>query len=120
MKPEIARSEMTAEERRLRSRAAQLLAGSGILHGSLVERHRRCGKPNCHCAKGERHRGLVLTVRFEGRSEQLHIPRHLEATVQRWVEQDHRLRDLIAELAELHTDKIRDLKRQGAAFSEGS
>lgn len=120
MKPEIARAKMAAEERRLRNRAAQLLNGAGILHGSVVERHRRCGKPNCHCAKGKGHRGLVLSVRSEGRIEQLHIPQHLEATVQRWIEQDHRLRDLIAELAKLHTDKIRDLKRQGDASSAGS
>jgi hypothetical protein len=120
MKSEIARSQMTAEERRLRNRAAQLLDGAGLLHGSLVVRYRRCGKPNCHCAKAEGHRGLVLTVRLEGRTEQLHIPRHLESTVQRWVEQDHRLRDLLAELARLHTDKIRELKRQGAASSEDS
>lgn len=120
MKPEITRASMSPEERRLRSEAARLLAGAGILHGSLVVRRRVCGKPNCHCVEGEGHRALVLTARFEGRSEQIHIPRHLEDTVMRWVEQDHALRDLIAELAHLHTQKIRDLKAQEAPSSEGS
>jgi len=114
MKPEIQRAQMSADERHLRNRAAQMLNGQGLLHGSVVVRKRLCGKPNCHCVEGERHRALILTVRFEGRTEQLHIPRHLEATVQRWVDQDHQLRDLIAKLAHLHTEKIRELKIRGA------
>lgn len=120
MKPEIQRTQMSAEEKRLRSRAAQMLNGQGLLHGSVVVRKRLCGKPNCHCVEGERHQALSLTVRFEGRTEQLHIPRHLEATVQRWVEQDHQLRDLIAKLANLHTEKIRELKTRGASSFDES
>jgi len=120
MKPEIARNKMSAAERRLRNRSAQLLDGAGLLHGSVVERFRRCGKPNCHCVEGEKHRGLVLTVRSGGRTEQIHIPRHLEATVRRWVDQDHAVRDLLAELSTLHAEKIRNLKTQGAPSSEGS
>ena len=120
MKPEIARNQMSAEERRLRSRAAQMLAGDGVLHGTLVERHQRCGRPTCHCVDGERHRALVLTVRSRGRSEQIYIPRHLEATVRRWVEQDHAVRELLAQLASLHAEKVRELKTREAPSSEGS
>lgn len=120
MKPEITRSGMSAQERRLRSRAAKMLSGDGLLHGSLVVRKRRCGKPNCRCAGGEGHRALTLTARFEGRTEQIHIPRHLEATVRRWVEQDRELRVLIGELGHLHTEKIRKLKTQEAPSSSGS
>ena len=120
MKPEIPRGRMSTEERQLRSRAAQILGGSGLLHGSVVLRKRQCGKPNCHCAEGEGHPAVSLTVRFEGQTEQLHIPRHLEATVQRWVEQDQELRDLLAQLANLHTEKIRELKTRERSSSEGS
>ena len=120
MKAEFSRNAMALEERRLRSRAARLLSGAGILHGSLVERQRLCGKPNCRCTRGERHRALILTVRSDGRSEQIYIPKHLEATVQRWVEQDHQLRDLLLELARMHTEKIRQLKTEGARSSKGS
>ena len=120
MKPEIQRNQMSAQERHLRNRAAQMLDGKGLLHGSVVVRKRLCGKPNCHCVEGEGHRALILTVRHEGHTEQLHIPRHLEVTVERWVKQDHQLRDLIAELANLHTEKIRELKTRGAQSSDGS
>ena len=120
MKIEIKRGAMSVKEQRLRSRAAQLLNGAGILHGSLVVRTRRCGKPNCHCAKGEGHSALILTVRHEGRTEQIYIPRDLEAKVRRWVDQDRRLRDLVGELGRLHADKIRKLKTQEARSSGGS
>jgi hypothetical protein len=120
MKAEFARNTMSAEEREVRSRAAQLLHDAGVLHGSLVERERLCGKPNCRCARGERHRALIITVRSEGNVEQIYIPKHLEATVRRWVDQDHQLRDLLGKLARLHTEKIRQLKTEGARSSEGS
>lgn len=120
MKPEISRSAMSVQERRLRAHINQITAGAGILHGSLVVRMRVCGKPNCHCAQGEGHRALVLTVRREGKTEQIYIPRHLEATVQRWVAQDHELRDLIGELGHLHTEKIRELKTRSARSSDAS
>jgi len=120
MKPEIARHKMSAQERRLRSRLSQLLHGQGLVHGTLVERQQRCGRPNCHCVDGERHRALVLTVRREGRSEQIYIPRRLEATVRRWVEQDHAIRDLLGELAHMYAEKIRELKARGKPSSEGS
>jgi hypothetical protein len=120
MKPEIARSRMSEEERRLRSLAAQLLDGSGVLHGSLVVRTRVCGKPTCRCVKGQGHRALILTVRSEGRSEQIYVPPRLEATVRRWVEQDHKVRGLIGELGQLHAQKVRELKAQEGASSDGS
>ncbi len=120
MKPEISRTAMSAQERRLRAHIAQIVAGAGILHGSLVVRKRICGKPNCHCAKGEGHRALVLTVRREGKTEQIYIPRHLEATVQRWVAQDHELRDLIGDLGYLHREKVRELKSRSEKSSDAS
>jgi hypothetical protein len=120
MKPEIARNSMSEEERRLRNRAAQLLDGAGMLHGSLVVRTRVCSKPTCRCAKGEGHRALILTVRREGRSEQIYIPSRLEATVRRWVEQDRRLRGLLGDLGHLHAEKVRELKSGGSESSDAS
>lgn len=120
MTTEIARTAMSKEERELRSKAAQLLDGAGILHGSLVVRKRLCGKPNCRCTTGERHRALILTVRSKGKSEQIYIPRHLESTVERWVEQDRQLRDLLAKLSRRHTEKVQELKTKGARSSDGS
>lgn len=120
MKPDFQRASMSEDERRLRNQAAQLLGGAGLLHGSLVERSRVCGKPGCRCARGPGHRALILTVRSEGRAEQIYVPPHLEATVRRWVEQDRQVRGLLGDLGQLHRDKIRELKTRGTPSSDAS
>ena len=43
------------------------------MRGSLVTRYRRCGKPTCHCVKGEGHgpaHYLVVTLK-PGKTEQI-------------------------------------------------
>lgn len=57
-----------------------------VVRGSLVERHLRCGKPRCHCARGEGHHVWYLTVSFaRGRTEQVTVPEALVPIVQRWL-----------------------------------
>ena len=50
------RSQRPAPERHARSRVAQLITQEPFLRGSLVERSRPCGKPTCHCQRGQLHR----------------------------------------------------------------
>ena len=59
MADSLNRAELSAAERGLRSRIAQLTSGVRFLRGTLSDRSSKCGKPNCHCAKGEGH-GSVL------------------------------------------------------------
>lgn len=110
MKPEIARVAMSALERDLRSRAAQIISGAGLLHGTLVERDRVCGKPGCRCARGDKHRCLFLTLRKDGEFQQLYVPKTLEATVRRWVEQDHGVREILWKISRLHWEKVKKEK----------
>ena len=70
-------SEREQNERRRRELRDQLrvLSLSGLMRGSLVERFRRCGRPNCACAHnpGRRHGGKFLTVQLDGRTHALHV-----------------------------------------------
>ncbi|MEQ8762459.1 MAG: DUF6788 family protein [Planctomycetota bacterium] len=111
--PEISRTSMSAQERRLRSQVAQLLDGAGIVHGTLVEREKSCGKTNCRCARGEKHRALYLTLNRDKKLRQLYIPKSLEETVRRWVQQDRIVRDLLDDVSELHWEKLREAKKKG-------
>jgi len=97
----ISRSQMSSEERRLRSRLVQLLSQRGILHGTLSVRFRACGKPGCKCARGERHRAVYLVFREEGRFRQVFIPRKHEARVRLWVQQYREARELLDSLSAL-------------------
>ena len=42
------------------------LGRQSLLPGSLYILRRRCGKPSCHCARGERHSSTVLAYRGQG------------------------------------------------------
>ena len=53
---------MTAQERQWRSKLAQIVAQQGFIRGSLLERQRVCGKPNCRCTRGHKHKALYLVI----------------------------------------------------------
>ena len=99
-------NKMSEEEREARSRARQLL-GKEITRGTLVERARVCGKPNCHCVRGERHVSLYLTRSREGRFEQFHIPRGREEEVRAAVENWHRVKDLLEEVSSSCLERLK-------------
>jgi hypothetical protein len=100
------RAHLSAEERRQRAQLAQLVSDGGLLRGSLVVRHRVCGRPNCHCAQGEKHVALYLTAYQDGRSRQLYIPRDKEALARQWVENFQRVRQLLEQVAETCWERL--------------
>ena len=42
-----------------------------LLPGSLYTLRRKCGKPNCRCARGELHESTVLSYRGQGRPQNI-------------------------------------------------
>jgi hypothetical protein len=107
----IPRGKMSAEERRFRSELAKLVSQCGILRGSLLPRRRVCGKPNCKCARGEKHESLYLVASEGGKLRQLYIPKEWEQTVRQWVEQHRRARQLLERISRIYWNKVRN--RQG-------
>jgi hypothetical protein len=111
--PDVSRAAMTARERAVRSRAAQLLATCGLLHGFVVERERSCGRASCWCAQGERkHPTVLVHRRKDGKLRQLYVSKAAEAAVRRWVEQDRELRGLLEEIWEIHWQRARAAKKK--------
>lgn len=102
---------MSSEERKTRSRLAQLATQNGLLRGSLLVRRRKCGKPNCHCAQGEGHESLYLVISEAGRTRQLFVPKDWEPLVRQWVENHQRARQLMEEISRLYWDKVRKRQR---------
>jgi hypothetical protein len=110
-KQPIPRTSMSPEERRLRSQLRQILNQSGVLHGTLVRRQRVCGKPNCRCARGQKHESLYLVVTEGGESRQLYVPKEWEQTVREWIGDYQKARELMEEVSRIHWNKVRE--RQG-------
>ena len=75
MKP---RNTLSEKERRARSRASQLLHSKPLVVGSLVEMARTCGKPNCKCSAGGKHKSWYLSLRHKGKRKMLSVPHACE------------------------------------------
>jgi hypothetical protein len=62
-----------------------------MLPGSFVERKRRCGRPNCHCADGQNlHSQFQISVLVDGKPKVFHIPAKLVSRVRQQVEMRRR------------------------------
>ena len=88
-----------------------------VVRGSLIERHLRCGKPSCRCAKGQGHRAYYLTVSFaRGRTEQVTVPKALVPAVERWLSNYDRWWRVLEEVGAINRDLLR---RRWLAADEG-
>lgn len=105
-KRDIPRGKMSAEERAFRSALKKLIASRGMLRGTIVRRERVCGRPNCRCARGEKHPEMLLVVSEDGKRRQLHIAKEWHETVEQWVSEYHEVRELLEELSRLHWEKV--------------
>ncbi len=79
------RNSLSGKERSARSKAAKLIHDSPFVVGSLVEMANTCGKPNCKCTRGDKHKSWCLAVRYQGKRKMIHIPREWEDAVFEWV-----------------------------------
>jgi hypothetical protein len=101
----LATQQPTPEQ--LEAKARELKTAIGALGdmfpGSLVERYRKCGKPNCHCAKkGTKGHGpsWVVTREIEGRTLTKTIPDEAVEQIRAETEEYKHFRQLSHELIE--------------------
>lgn len=88
---------------RLESRRATTLKKLGVCEpfvaASLNQVTRRCGNPNCKCAKGQPHQAHTLTFKVKGKTKSIHVPKALVPEVKEWVRAYKRLKKLIQEIS---------------------
>jgi len=102
------RAKLSAAERSFRSRIAQLASGQWFLRGTLSERSGQCGKPNCHCATGERHRSLYLVQSHAGKPRQICVPQAWQPRVRQAVNDYRQMQRLIEEVSELEWKRLKE------------
>ncbi|MGD0500240.1 MAG: DUF6788 family protein [Bryobacteraceae bacterium] len=87
---------------RLRQRKFALLRQfplpQDLLPGSLSVSHTRCGKPTCHCAKGEGHPAWSLTFMADGKKRVERIPKNWVDDVRRRVAAGRAFQDALREV----------------------
>ncbi len=100
------RNYLSPKERGARSKATQLIHDSPFVVGSLVELARLCGKPNCKCVKGEKHKSWCLAVRDRGKRKMIHVPREWEKTVFDWVKNYQELWKQMETISQASVERI--------------
>lgn len=103
--------EVTQRRRRDLRERLRALSFAPLMRGSLVERVRRCGRPNCACARDprKRHGGKFLTVQLGGRTNALHVRLEDEPKVRAAVDAYTKLWEIINGLTEC---ELSDLRRE--------
>jgi hypothetical protein len=86
---------------------ARIRALGPMVHGSLVEAARTCGKPGCRCAGGEPHTAFYLSRRMGGKTRLEHVSQRDVKTVRQWRETHDRLRVLVEELTTALLEELR-------------
>jgi len=115
--PKVSPSARAVRQReRLRSQLPNL---EEVLRGSLVTRYRRCGHPNCRCArKGDRGHGpsyyLMVTI-APGKTVQVYIPKEQKREVEVWIDNFRRARQILERISAAN----RKLLKQGRLFQGG-
>ena len=72
-----------------------------VLVASLSKTHKVCGKPNCKCARGEKHEVYQLSWTENGKRRSTHVRPDELARVQAAVERYRRIRQCRAEVLKL-------------------
>ncbi len=83
-----------------------------MLPGSLSLSHFRCGKPTCHCARGEVHPAWSLTYMTEGRKQVQHIPIAWVEAIRRRVEAGRAFQDAVREVLAANAELLKLTRRQ--------
>lgn len=107
------RRKMSAQERALRSRLAQLAHAETLIHATITVREVTCGKSGCRCARGERHRAVYLVASAKGKKRQVFVPPALEQEVRQWVKNYHAATDLLEQVSEGAWSELMRRKEQG-------
>jgi hypothetical protein len=98
------------EASRLRRRARVLLARlhlpADALPGSLAVTDRRCGKPSCHCAKGEGHPLATLTFMASGKKRVETIPAGWLGAIRPRVQAGRKFKQIAAELLTINAELL--------------
>lgn len=84
------------------------------MRGSVLQRTRRCGKPNCACASDPkaRHGGLYLSVHLDGTTTAVPLRADDVSRVRDAIERYERLWRTLTELTECEVADLRRASRE--------
>lgn len=100
------RNYLSKKERDARSKAAKLIHDKPLIVGSLVEMANTCGRLNCKCRRGERHKSWCLAVRYQGKRKMIHLKRGSEDAIFGGVNAYQGLWELMGTISQASLERI--------------
>ena len=99
----------TTTKRKLRRRLISMGREKPFIIGSLTKIYRKCGNPNCRCAKenGKKHPAHLLTTKTKGKTCAIYVPVDMVAEVQEWCDNYRNLKAKIKGVSECCEQLIR-------------
>ena len=73
-----------------------------ILRGSVVVVKRYCGKVNCRCLKGFKHRSLYVSQSNKGQSRLVYIPKRSEKEVRQLIRNYQELKSVMEKISRIN------------------
>jgi Family of unknown function (DUF6788) len=95
------RQQIRQSEEARRTHVDALVGSDVLIQGSFVTLGRRCGKPNCRCAAGDKHLSKYVSRSEGGKTRVIYVPAGDEVDVAQKTERYRRLREARAELLKL-------------------
>ena len=78
-----------------------------LVRGCLVVVDRVCGRKNCRCVRGRRHRSLYLAQSNKGKSRLIYIPKSSEKEIRQAVVNHRKTKTLLERLSRIHLKRLR-------------
>ena len=104
------------EASRLRRRKYELVRQFGLpedlVGGCLSQTHRRCGRPNCHCASGRGHVQWSITFSRNGGRRVERVPHAWVAELERVVLQSQAYLDALREVMAINLELLAQTRAQ--------
>lgn len=72
MEPDL--GELLAKRKSLKIRLSKT---GNFIKGTIMEYKVKCGKPTCHCSRGEGHIAYYLSIRYRGKTRNVYLPLNL-------------------------------------------
>lgn len=72
------------------------------IRGSLVVMKRRCGKLNCHCQKGQKHKAIYLSQSYNGKTRMFYLPQDAEDKVYQYIKNYQKIKTALNSLSDIN------------------
>ena len=103
------------EARQIATELARIARSADVLPGTISERLTRCGRPNCACHQDPpRRHGPYWhwTRKVQNKTVGGYLDKDQARECQRWIENDRRLRELIARLEAIGVARLEEAPRE--------